>query len=155
MNHVYDYSQIEEIERSEKKLICSYAASAVLLLLGFSLACFLIKNNFWLAVFCGIVLFSYILFSVVFWKIKYGLLHDYKRFLDQMESGYPEDYFGTFLRKELPQEDENPFDTYIFSSAGDTKTFLIQRQNPVDFEPNRRYHIVRVGKYTTQWEAVE
>ena len=102
-----------------------------------------------------ILLLAFILFSVVFWKIKYGILQEYKVFLDKLETGMREDYVGIFKRKIEKDDDDGQFVCYVFESKAKENSFLIHKKQGVSFYKGKNYHLECVGNYICQWEILE
>lgn len=155
MNNIYDFSQIQTMRYRQNKLILSYILYTLCFAVALVLSCYLVKSNLLLTIIFALLLLFFILFSIVFWKIKYGILNEYKLFLDNMEMGNREDYVGVFTGKVTSQSDEEPFDTYLFVSSNKKTSFLIHNQHPVQFSEGKRYHIEHVGSYVYQWEIIE
>ena len=153
MNKIYDFSEIGELRTRQNKLIFQYLIYAVCFVLVLILSCVVIENNVVLSLAFATLLFIFILYSVLFWKIKYGLLDEHRRFLDDMETGKQDDYVGVFCHK-VEATDES-FSTYVFLSSGRERRFLIHNQYPVCFEKGKNYHIVHIGKYVYQWEIID
>ena len=96
MNKIYNFDELEEIRTRKKKLIFEYLLCVLIFLVALILICVIINNNVLLAVIFFVLMSFFILFSIVFWKIKYGILKTRGMFLDNMESGRREDYVGIF-----------------------------------------------------------
>ena len=155
MNKIYDFNELEEIRARQNILIFQY----VIYLLGFmitiAIACIFIKSNILLASIFFILLLFFALFSIVFWKIKYGILKKRKSFLDDMESGKREDYVGVFDEMLTSSGDEEDFDIYIFIASNKKTNLVIHKLNRACFLKGKKYHIEHVGACIYQWEIVE
>lgn len=155
MNSIYDFNEIQEISAMQKKLIWHYVVYSMCFLTVLVLACIYIDNNILLTTLFALALLSFILFSIVFWKIKYGILKEYKEFLDKLETGNPLSYVGIFERKSSQCNDSDEFDTYIFTYSNKEMEFLIHNKYSVNFVKGEKYRIECVGNYVCQWEIVE
>ena len=153
MNKIYDFEQIYAVKAAEKRLILR----CVLYLLCFAavifIACITVENNLLLTVIFAVLLLLFILFSIVFWKIRFVTLKEYESFLDKLDTGRHEDYVGTFIG-ESNSCDES-FCSYVFMSANKEESFLIHKLNRIELEKNKKYHIEYIGKYMYQWEIIE
>ena len=154
MNNIYDFEQIEETRGKQKTLLLAYIATIIFFAGVVATVCLLIENNVLLTVIFALVLFFFILYSILFWKIKYGILTQYRVFLDNLESGNREDYTGLFCEKIVDDNDEF-YDTYVFVSGNDKVNFLIHKQHTQAFTKGKKYHIEPVGNYMCQWEIIE
>ena len=118
------------------------------------LICITIENNILLAAIFFVLLAFFILFSIVFWKIKYGILKKRESFLDNMESGKRGEYVGIFEESVVAQNNEE-FDVYVFSASNKKTDFLIHKQNRACLEKGKKYHLECVGDYVYGWEIIE
>lgn len=155
MNRIYDFSQIQEAREKQNKLILSYIVYLICLVGVIVLVGLLVDNNLSFTIICALILFIFILFSIAFWKIKYGILKEYRVFLDNMETGKREDYVGVFEEKIGVQSDEESFDTYVFINSNKKTELLIHKQYSICFLKGKKYHIESVGKYVYQWEIID
>ncbi len=155
MNNIYDFNEIYDAQEKQKKLIFQYVISAICFVVILVLACALIKNSALLTAIFSLVLLAFILFSVVFWKIKYGILQEYKVFLDNLETGKREDYVGIFKRKIEKDDDDEQFVGYVFASSTKETCFLIHKKQKMSFDEGKKYHVACVGNYICQWEILE
>ena len=155
MNNIYDFNEIYEAQEKQKKLIFQYVILAICFVVIPLLACAFIKSNALLTAIFSLILLAFILFSVVFWKIKYGILQEYKVFLDKLETGMREDYVGIFKRKIEKDDDDGQFVCYVFESKAKENSFLIHKKQGVSFSDGKNYHLECVGNYICQWEILE
>lgn len=155
MNRIYDFSQIGDIRARQKKLIFSYALYSLCFIVSLIIFNIFIKNNLLLTLIFAVVLLTFILFSVCFFKIKYGILEKYRSFLDDLETGKAEEYIGVFEKKTGANEDEEWFDICDFSSTEGNKSFLVHKQTKIEFEEGRKYHLTYVGKYMLEWKKTD
>lgn len=155
MNNIYDFNEIYEISSRQKKLIIEYVIFVICFLLALVLACIYLDNNILLTVVFAGALLTFILFSIVFWKVKYGILKEYKSFLDMLETGKSDSFVGIFERKFEESDDEEAFEKYVFISSNKKSEFLIHKLHRIDFIEGQKYHIECVGRYICQWEIVE
>ena len=155
MNNIYDFSEISELRDKQNKLIFQYVIYAICFVLALALACIAIENNILLTAMFAFTLLIFIFFSILFWKVKYRILDDYRKFLDDMETGKQDDYVGVFSGKSSLGSDDEPFSTYTFLSLGKETGFMIHNQHSVCFEKGKKYHIQHVGKYVYQWEIID
>ena len=152
MNRVYDFEQIYTVKEAEKELIIRYILYLLCFVAAVLIACITLENNLLLTVIFAVLLLLFILFSIIFWKIRFGILKEYESFLDKLESGKHEDYVGTFIG-EINSFDEY-FDCYVFISSDKESSFLIRKVNRVELKKNKKYHIEHIGKYICQWEII-
>ncbi|MBO5716282.1 MAG: hypothetical protein J6S23_07835 [Clostridia bacterium] len=155
MNKIYDFCELDEIRARQNKLIVNYVIYVLCFVVAIALACICIKNNILLAAIFFILLLFFALFSIVFWKIKYGLLKKRRLFLDDMESGKREDYVGIFEEMLSSLSDEDDFDTCVFVASNKKTNFLIHKQNRTCFLKGKKYHLLHVGNYVYQWKIIE
>lgn len=154
MNNIYDTGESEVIGKRQKRLIISYVLSAIVFLSIILLSCLGIENNILLTAVFALLLLAFLLFSVLFWKIKYGILRDYSRFLENMEIGKRDDYVGSFAEKLTARNDGESFDSYVFLSSGKKTSFLIHKSRAVDFSQGENYHLEHIGGYLYRWETI-
>lgn len=154
MNKIYDFEIIREISTQQKKLIYSYIVCVILFVAALIIALVSIKSNLLLTIVFAVLLLCFILGSILFWKIKYGILKEYKTFLDDMEMGYKEDFVGEFSER-LAIADDDRFDAYLFDSVTKKVSFLVHKQHSMDLIKGKRYHLECVGIYIYQWEDVK
>lgn len=154
MNKVYGFDQIEKIQVMQRKLIFQYIAYLLVFVFVIALLCVFLSNNILLTLIFFVLASGFILYSILFWKIKYGILQRHKTFLDNLESGKRDDYVGVFKCKTISNSDEE-FNAYVFSSNGKTMSFLVHNQYPICFSKEKKYHIECIGKYIYQWEIIE
>lgn len=155
MNSIYDFTDIEKIRIRLQKLFFYYILYAMCFITAIILSVVLIKNNLLLTVIFAFLLLLFILFSICFWKIKYGILDKYRSFLDNLETGKRDDYLGVFKQKTDDKNDEGCFDIYIFNSSAGEKNFLVRKEHPICFEVGKKYHLTHVGKYLFEWKIVD
>ena len=155
MNKIYDFNELEEIRVRQKRLIFQYIIYLVSLVAIIALACICIKNNILLTAVFFVLLLFFALFSVVFWKIKYGILKTRKSFLDDMESGKREDCVGIFEEMVTSSSDEEDFDKYTFIASNKKTNLVIHKQNRVCFLKGKKYHLEHIGGYIYQWEIID
>lgn len=155
MNKIYDFSQIQEAREKQNKLIFSYIIYLICLVCAIALAWILVDNNLLFTIICALILLFFILFSIAFWKIKYGIIKEYRVFLDNMETGKREDYVGMFEGKIDAKSDEESFDTYVFVNSNKKTELLIYKQYSICFLKGKKYHIESVGNYVYQWEIID
>lgn len=155
MNKIYDFNELEEIGATQKRLIFQYVIYAICLIIAIAIACVFIKSNILLAAIFFVLLLFFALYSIVFWKIKYGILKKRKAFLDDMESGKREDYVGIFEEMLTSSGDEEDFDAYVFIASSKKTNLVIHKLNKVCFAKGKKYHIERVGACIYQWEIIE
>lgn len=151
MNSVYDFSEIQLISDRQKRMIFGYVLVTFCFAILLTFICFTLKNSLLITLTFAILLSIFILASILFWKIKYGILNEYKVFLDNMETGNRSDYVGRFMGREEAAGEES-FDRYIFIYSNKQTSFLIHKQHAVDFSKNVNYHIVHVGSYVYGWK---
>lgn len=154
MNKIYDFNEIEKLSRRQRGLVIQYILYSVCFVLAVSLLCILIENNILLSLFFAVLLFSFILFSFVFWKTKYSILNEYKRFLDNLDTGRKEDYTGEFMGKSISL-DNGSFDSYTFIHASKKTELLIHKGHKAELSVGEKYHVECVGKYIYSWERSE
>lgn len=154
MNNIYGAGEPEVIGKRQKRLIISYALFAVLFVSLILLSCFGIENNILLTAVFALLLLTFLLFSVLFWKIKYGILREYNRFLENLEIGKREDYVGSFVEKQTAADEGESFDSYVFLSSGKKTGFLIHKGHSVDFSQGESYHLEHIGGYLYRWEII-
>ena len=155
MNKIYDFDEIERIQQRQKKVFFTYALYALSFVAIVVLACLFVENNLLLTLIFALLLSFFILFSVAYWKIKYGILNRYRLFLDNLETGNREDLVCEFVGKEMEEEEDQMLDKYIFTSSGKSKEFLIHRNHSVCFIEGKEYHIEYIGDYVYRWEIIE
>ena len=155
MNKIYDFDEIERIQQRQKKIFFTYALYALSFVAVVVLACLFVENNVLLTLIFALLLSFFILFSVAYWKIKYGILNRYRLFLDNLETGNREDLVCKFVGKEMAEEEDQMLDKYIFTSSGKSKEFLIHRNHSVRFIEGKKYHIEYIGDYVYRWETIE
>ena len=155
MNKIYDFEQIEEIRAEQKKLIFRYVFFVLCFIVAVAISCIVVKNNILLTVIFAFLLLCLIIVSILLWKIKYGILNEYKKFLDNMETGKRTDYVGEFEGKIECSGEEESFDSYIFVYLGKKTSFYIHKQCEVDFAKGKKYHIECIGSYICQWEIID
>jgi len=153
MNKIYDFGQIAAIRIAQRRLIWRYAAYLLVFAAAVVLLCACIGNHVLLTLVFFALVSGFVLYSIVFWKIKYGILQKHRTFLDNLESGKRDDYVGVFEEKACASSDEL-FDTYVFSANGKRTVLLIHRQYPVCFFKEKTYHIERIGNYIDRWEMI-
>ena len=153
MNKIYNFDELEEIRTRKKKLIFEYLLCVLIFLVALALIYITIKNNILLAVLFFVFLSFFILFSIVFWKIKYGILKTRGMFLDNMESGRREDYVGIF-EESIAAENDEEFCVYVFSSSNKKRDLLIHKHNCTCFEKGKKYHLECIGDYVFGWEII-
>ena len=155
MNKIYDFSELRNIRLRERRLVLSYLLYA----LGFAAVLILlsvfIKNNLLLTLIFFAVMLCFLLFSVCFWRIKYGILEGYRSFLDDIETGRADEYIGVFEGKTEAMRDGEWFDVYDFTSSEGSTSFLVHRQKKIGFVEGIRYHLACVGKYILEWERTD
>ena len=154
MNDIYGRGEPEVIGRRQKRLIIYYAIFAVLFVSLILLLCLGIENNVLLTAAFALLSLAFLLFSIVFWKIKYGILREYSRFLENLEIGKRDDYVGSFVEKQAVTDEGDSFDSYVFLSSGKITSFLIHKGHPVDFSHGECYHLEHIGGYLYRWEKV-
>ena len=154
MNKIYNFSEIPKIRRSQNKLIFRYIIYAICFFAAIAICCLTVKNNIILTLIFAILSFIFILFSVCFWKIKYGVLREYGLFLDNMEMGNTSELICMYEGKTETAGDES-FDSYIFTSSGESLVFLVHNQHSVAFKIGSKYRLLHVGKYLIEWEEAE
>ena len=81
MNKIYDFGIIPKISAQQKRLVYSYIWFVILFAAALAIACVSIKSNLLLTIIFAVFLLCFILGSILFWKIKYGILKKYKVFL--------------------------------------------------------------------------
>jgi hypothetical protein len=155
MNKIYDFVEIEKIRSMMGKLIFKYVMFAICFVATITFACLLIKNNLLLTLIFAFLLLIFILASVLFWKIKYGILKSHRAFLENMELGKNDNFVGDFVKCEKNENEDDPFDAYIFASNGVRVKFLIHNKYAVCFTEGKRYHIEHIGNYVNQWEIID
>ena len=99
MNKIYDFYDIQEARSRQNKLILSYIICVVCFVCLVVLTLLFVDNNALISIFFALLLFVFVLFSVAFWRIKYGILNKYRIFLDNIESGKREEFIGIFKEK--------------------------------------------------------
>ena len=154
MNKIYNFNEIEEIRTRKKKLVFEYLLCVLIFLVALILIYTTVKNNILLAIVFFVLLSFFILFSIVFWKIKYGILKARELFLDNMESGRREDYVGIF-EESIAAENDEEFCVYVFSSTNKKTDLLIHKHNRTCFEKGKKYHLECIGDYVFGWEIIE
>lgn len=155
MNRIYDFYHIQDTRARQNKLIISYIFCAICFICIIVLGLLFVNNNALLSVLFALISFAFILFSVAFWKIKYGILNKYRLFLDNMESGKREEYIGIFKEKICVADDKEQFDRYIFEISNKEKEFLIYKQYSPELSVGKKYHFESVGNCVYQWEIVD
>ena len=155
MNKIYDFSQIDRVRKQINALIVKYVIFVLICLVSIAIACAVIDNNVLLTAVFALVVLCLALGSILLWKIKYGILKGFLAFLDGMETGNIEDFVGTFDQKISSLSDSEPFDTYVFEDASGEKKFLIHKQHKQSFIKGRKYHVLYVGNYLSQWESLD
>lgn len=155
MNRIYDFGEIQEIRLYQRKLVLNYALYTLCFIAAIILSCILIKNNLVLTVVFAIAILFFILFSICFWKIKYGILDSFVSFLDDLDTGKKDECIGVFEARADDLTDSESFDIYIFTSSQEKVQFLIHRQHKVCFDEGKKYHLTHVGKYLYGWESLD
>lgn len=154
MNKIYDFDVVREISTQQKKLVYSYIWYTILFVVALIIACVSINSNVLLTVVFAVLLLCFIFGSILFWKIKYGIIKDYKVFLDNMETGNKEDFVGEYIEM-FTAADEDTFDVYIFDFASKKVSFLVHKQHSLELIKGKKYHLEHVGKYIYRWETVK
>ena len=155
MNKLYDFNHIQEAREKQKGLIIAYAFY-VICFIGIIIPILLfVENNALISVIFALLLFAFILFSVAFWTIKYGILNRYKLFLDNMETGKRDEYIGIFKEKISAADDKDQFDIYVFEISNKKTKFLIYKQCSPELSVGRKYHFESVGNYVYQWKIID
>ena len=155
MNNIYDLSEIQNLRINEHNLIFRYVIYIICFIVILGLLCITVENNLLLTVIFALILLSFILFSILFWKIKYGIINKYKSFLDDLETGKTDDYVGVYSGRVITEDEELSSIGYVFLSSGKEKTFLVLGQDAICFEEGKKYHLVHIGDYLYQWEILE
>ena len=155
MNSIYDFYHIQEARARQNKLILSYVIYAVCFICLIALGLLFVDNSALLSILFALLLLAFILFSVAFWKIKYGILNKYRLFLDNMESGKKDEYIGVFKEKIRAADDKEQFDRYVFEVSSKEIEFLVYKQYSCDLSVGGKYHFESVGNYVYQWETVD
>ena len=155
MNKIYDFYDIQEARSRQNKLILSYIIYVVCFVCLVVLTLLFVDNNASISIFFALLLFVFVLFSVAFWRIKYGILNKYRIFLDNMESGKREEFIGIFKEKICASDDKEQFDRYIFEISNKRTEFLVYRQCSLELSVGRKYHFESVGNYVYQWENID
>ena len=151
MSKIYDFGIIPKISAQQKRLVYSYIGFVILFAAALAIACVSIKSNLLLTIIFAVFLLCFILGSILFWKIKYGILKKYKMFLDNIETGNKEDFVGEFSER-LAVVDDDECEVYIFESMSKKTGFLVHKQHSMDLIKGKRYHLECVGNYMYQWE---
>lgn len=154
-NNIYDFNEIQAVRLKEKSLIWQYAIYLLCFIAFLMLCITFIKNLVFLTFIFAISLLFFILFSIVFWKIKYGILEKYRVFLDSLEMGKRSEYVCIFKNKLENLNENEDFDNYVFAFSSKQMNFLIHRQHSVNFIEGKKYYLECVGSYICQWEIVE
>ena len=155
MNKIYDFEQIDKIRAEQKKLIFHFVLYAVGFIVLTIFACLLIKSNILLTLIFALALLAFVLYSIVFWKVKYGILREYKTFLDNLETGRREDNVGVFEGLGESRPNDEDFIKYIFVSSNTKKCLLTDDFHKIDFVKGKKYHLECVGEYIVQWKMIE
>ena len=155
MNKIYDFELVEELRKKQSKLILNYVIFVICFLVALLLTFALIDSNLLLTILFALLTFSFSLFSIVFWKVKYGILKEYSAFLDNIETGKREDFVGIFARKENADSHLGCFDTYVFTYLDKETAFFARIEHSVEFSVGGKYHLEHVGNYVYQWEVID
>ena len=153
MNYIYKTNEIEKLSEKQKRLVIKYVLFVIGFIIVLTFSCFTVKNNILLTAIFASILLVVIFSSIVFWKVKYGILNKHKAFIDDMEMGVKNDYSGHFEKKE--SSDSEDFDSYIFNSSNKKTSFLIHRHYSIDFIEGEKYHVEHVGNYIYRWEIIK
>ena len=155
MNRIYGFNEAEEIILRQKKLIGYYILLVLCFVFAILVSCFAIKNNILLTVVFATLLLSFMLFSICFWKIKYGILEKYKSHLENLETGKREEFRGTFVKILDDTEMGEDFNVYVFASSTEEMEFLVHKQKKICFDVGKSYCITHIGKYLFEWGNIE
>ncbi len=154
MNNVYDLSVILELRKKQNGLIVRYVIYLICFFAFIWILAVAIEDNLLLTVIFAFVLLFFIFFSILFWKIKYGIVNSYRSFLDDLETGKQDDYVGVYKGKTVTDCKDINFDGYIFLSSGKERVFLALSEGIIGFEEGKEYHLVHIGDYLYQWEIL-
>ena len=155
MNKLYDFYHIQETREKQKELTIAYAFYVICFIGIIVPILIFVEDNALISVIFALLLFGFILFSVAFWRIKYGVLNRYKLFLENMEMGKRDEYIGAFKEKICATDDKDQFDIYVFEISNKRTKFLIYKQCSLEFLVDRKYHFESVGNYVYQWEIID
>lgn len=150
-NNIYDFSEIGAIRLRQNRLILCYVLYALCFIAAIALCCILIENNLLLTTVFALLSLLFILFSVCFFKIKYGILKNYRAFLEDFETGHREELFGR-LENIISASDDEWFDTYVFSSHEDKRELLVHKSAGISLDEGCEYRLIYIGKYLLEWE---
>ena len=154
MNNVYDLLEITELQKKQNGLIVRYIIYLICFFASVLLLLFAIEDNLLLTAIFAFVLLFFIFFSILFWKIKYGILNSYRSFLDDLETGKQDDYVGVYKRKVCIDCKGIGFDEYIFISSAKERAFRVLCECEIGFDEEKEYHLVYIGDYLYQWEIL-
>lgn len=155
MNNIYDFTELDKIREQQRGLIRQYVIYSICFIALIALLFAVIENNMLLCIAFALLLIAYLLFSLLFWKIKYGILRMYAQFLDNMETGRGEDYIGVFEEKMSCADEDIPFEKYVFIRFGKRSEFLVSKNASITLEIGKEYHIEHIGKYINRWEFID
>ena len=154
MNNLYDLAEISELQKKQNGLIARYVIYFICFLASAIMLTVLIEDNLLLTVILAFLLLFFILFSISFWKIKYGIISSYRSFLEDLETGKQEDYVGVYVGKSTADRSDLNLDEYIFLTSGKECAFRALSESAVAFEEGKEYHLLHIGEYLYQWEIL-
>ena len=153
-NKIYDFDLIFQLKARQKGLVFSIFLLFLAFLGLMAIFCAVIESNILLTVIFALLLLSFLLSSVLIYKIKYHRIGELITFLDNLETGSRDELFGRFKEKTPAECDESPYDKYVFIASGKEIELMIHSSHSAPFEKNEKYRLECVGGYIYGWAAV-